>query len=114
MPSALRIETAFSSPASFNSALSGSVVLADQLADLIAAYHQERAAMNAYPGEIPEGYPTPAFDRLDGEDDLPTPQSRESALAALRAALRENDEYLGAPMISNLLRAAATYFESVA
>lgn len=93
-------------------ALTTSVALADPLRDLITAYYDERNAMNAYPGEIPDSYPTPAFDRLAGEDDLPAPKSRETALQSLRTALKENDESMGMPMISNLIAASLAYFEA--
>lgn len=85
----------------------------DDLMRMIRAYKDECRRMDETVGDIPDGYPTPHYDALAGEEPLPVPTSRASAVAALRLAVDTADGIAVEGIFYNLMCAALSYLEEL-
>lgn len=83
----------------------------EPLAKLISAYRSECAALNANEDGFLAGNRNDAFDALNEVEGLPTAQSREVALDALRLALEIESGMMGEAAVPNLVQAALAHFE---
>lgn len=92
-------------------ALTAGVVLADPLHDLVTAYRDECARIDAIPGDIPDDTPMPVWDVMNG-DIIPVATTKEGAMAALRLAIDLHEDFASVDAVPNLMRAALGFLEA--
>ncbi|MFG1182140.1 hypothetical protein [Xanthobacter versatilis] len=86
---------------------------ADPLFDLVTAYHDECAWLDALDGGFSDVTPMPVWDALN-LGHVPTATTKEGATAALKLAVELSDSFGGAEAIKNLIHAALGFLEGAA
>lgn len=86
---------------------------ADPLHDLVRAYRDECASLNAIPGDIPDDEPMPVWHALNG-GALPAAATKEGAMEALRLAIDLHEDFASVDAVPNLMRAALGFLEGAA
>lgn len=84
----------------------------DPILELVRAYYDECAHLRALPGDIPEDYPQPAWERLESGDPLPVATTREGAIQALRLADHLDADFSGTMAVPMLVQSVIAFLES--